>query len=161
MAISGIEGVTVRDVLLNDVSRTNRIFLRTLGDPKEDEMQRSPAGGLSPIIWQAGHVIATDVYFARLCGSDVTLPDGFDALFGRGTGGVKAYPSLAEITPLYERGQAALEAVVQSAEMGRAVESKNFKTVADALSFACFHRGYHTGKICTLRALLGYSPLFG
>ena len=160
MAISGIEGLTVRDVLLNDVSRTSRIFLRTLGDLKEDELQRSPAGGLSPVIWQVGHVTATDAYFARLCGSDISLPDGFDALFGRGTGGVKAYPSLAAVKPLYERGQAALEAVVQSAEMGRAVESKNFKTVAEALSFNCFHRGYHIGKICTLRALMGYAPLF-
>lgn len=160
MAISGVEGLTVRDMLLHDVARTHRIFLRTVGDLTEDEMQRVMAGGLSPVIWQIGHVVATDVYFARLCGSDVTLPDGFNSLFGRGTGGAKPYPSLSEIKPVYERGQSALEAIVQSIEMSRAVESKNFKTVADAVSFNCFHRGYHIGKICTLRALLGRAPLF-
>ena len=160
MAISGIEGLTVRDVLLNDVGRTNRILLRTLGDLTNDEAQRSPVSGLSPVIWQVGHLAASDAYFAGLCGSGITLPDGFGALFGRGTGGVKAYPSLAEVTPLYERAHAALEAVVQSAELGREVDSKNFKSVADTLSFACFHRGYHIGKICTLRGLLGRAPLF-
>jgi hypothetical protein len=160
MAISRVEAITVRDVLLNDVARTNRIFLRTLGDLTEDEMQRSPAGGLSPVIWQVGHVAVSDAFFVRLCGSDITVPDGFDTLFGRGTGGVKAYPSFADIKPLYERIQTALEALTQSAEMDRAIESKNFKTVADALSFNCFHRGYHIGKICTLRALMGRQPLF-
>jgi len=160
MAISGVESLTVRDVLLNDVARTNSIFLRTLGDLTEDEMQRSMAGGLSPVIWQVGHVAVSDAFFARLCGSDVTVPEGLDVLFGRGTGGAKPYPSFAEIKPVYERVQSALEAIVQSAEMGRAVESKNFKTVADALGFNCFHRGYHIGKICTLRALMGRQPLF-
>ena len=131
-----------------------------MGDLTDDEMQRAPAGGLSPVIWQVGHVAVSDAFFARLCGSDVTVPEGFDALFGRGTGGVKTYPPFAEIKTYYERMQAALEAIAQSAEMGRAVESKNFKTVADALSFNCFHRGYHIGKMCTLRGLLGRAPLF-
>ncbi len=35
-----------------------------------------------------------------------------------------------------------------------------FKTVGDVVSFATFHRGYHIGKICTLRALLGKPRLF-
>lgn len=164
MVISGVDELTVRDVLLNDVARTNRIFLRTVGDLTDDEMQRVLAGGLSPVIWQVGHVTVSDAFFAKLCGSDVTVPEGLEGLFGRGTGrgtgGAKPYPSFAGIKPVYERVQAALEAIVQSADMGRAVESKNFKTVADALSFNCFHRGYHIGKICTLRALLGRAPLF-
>ena len=160
MAISGVEGLTVRDVFLMEISRTNRILLRTLEDLSADELQRSPVSNLSPVIWQVGHVAATDAYFARMCGAEVVLPEEFMGLFGRNTGGAKPYPGLVDVKPVYEKGQQALEALAQSAEMARTVESKNFKTVADALSFNCFHRGYHIGKICTLRALMGRQPLF-
>jgi hypothetical protein len=155
-----VEGIGVRDIFLMEINRTNRILLRTLEDLSADELQRSPVSGLSPVIWQVGHVAATDAYFARMCGADVTLLEEFRGLFGRNSGGAKPYPGLVEVKPVYEMGQQTLEALTQSAEMGRAVESKNFKTVADALSFNCFHRGYHIGKICTLRALMGRQPLF-
>jgi len=160
MAMSSVEALTVRDVFLMEINRTNRILLRTLEDLSADELQRSPVTGLSPVIWQVGHVAATDAYFAGMCGADLTLPEAFTGLFGRNTGGAKPYPGLGDVKAVYEAGQQALEALTQSAEMGRAIESKNFKTVADALSFNCFHRGYHIGKICTLRALMGRAPLF-
>lgn len=160
MTTSSVEGITVRDMFLLEINRTNRILLRTLEDLSADELQRSPVTNLSPVIWQVGHVAATDAYFARMCGADVTVPEAFMGLFGRNTGGAKPYPGLVDVKPVYETGQQALVALAQSTEMGRAVESKNFKTVADALSFNCFHRGYHIGKICTLRALMGRQPLF-
>ena len=160
MTTSSVEGITVRDMFLLEINRTNRILLRTLEDLSADELQRSPVSNLSPVIWQVGHVAATDAYFARMCGADVTVPEAFMGLFGRNTGGAKPYPGLVDVKPVYETGQQALVALAQSTEMGRAVESKNFKTVADALSFNCFHRGYHIGKICTLRALMGRQPLF-
>jgi len=160
LTTSSVEGITVRDMFLLEINRTNRILLRTLEDLSADELQRSPVTNLSPVIWQVGHVAATDAYFARMCGADVTVPEAFMGLFGRNTGGAKPYPGLVDVKPVYETGQQALVALAQSTEMGRAVESKNFKTVADALSFNCFHRGYHIGKICTLRALMGRQPLF-
>jgi hypothetical protein len=160
LATSSVEVIGVRDIFLMEINRTNRILLRTLEDLSADELQRSPVSGLSPVIWQVGHVAATDAYFARMCGADVTLLEEFTGLFGRNSGGAKPYPGLADVKPVYEMGQQTLEALSQSAEMGRAIESKNFKTVADALSFNCFHRGYHIGKICTLRALMGRQPLF-
>jgi len=160
LTTSSVEGITVRDMFLLEINRTNRILLRTLEDLSADELQRSPVSNLSPVIWQVGHVAATDAYFARMCGADVTVPEAFMGLFGRNTGGAKPYPGLVDVKPVYETGQQALVALAQSTEMGRAVESKNFKTVADALSFNCFHRGYHIGKICTLRALMGRQPLF-
>jgi hypothetical protein len=160
MAVSGVESIAAREVLLMEIGRTNRILLRTLEDLSADELQRSPVSNLSPVIWQVGHVAATDAYFAGMCGADVTVSEEFRGLFGRNSGGPKPYPGLVDVKLVYDMGQQALEALTQSAEMGRAIESKNFKTVADALSFSCFHRGYHIGKICTLRALMGRQPLF-
>ena len=159
MAMS-VEGIGVREVFLIEINRTNRILLRTLEDLSEEELQRSPTGGLSPVIWQVGHIAATDAYFARMCGADAAVPEEFAGLFGRNSGGPRPYPQLADVKPVYSAGQQTLETLTRSAEMGRAIESKNFKTVADALSFNCFHRGYHIGKICTLRALMGRQPLF-
>ena len=83
-----------------------------------------------------------------------------NALFRRGTGGARPYPPLAEVRPVYDAAQAAVEAAARSADLTRALETRNFKTVGDALSFNMFHRGYHIGKICPLRALMGRQPLF-
>ncbi len=153
--------VTVnRDVALIEVARTNQILLRTLGDLNEEELQRSPAGGLSPIIWQVGHLATQDAYFARLCGHDFKPDASVEALFGRGTSGAGPYPPLAEVRLAWDAAHGALESVARTADLSQPVQSKMFKTVGDVVSFATFHRGYHIGKICTLRALLGKPRLF-
>jgi hypothetical protein len=59
-----------------------------------------------------------------------------------------------------EAAHDALAAVAQSTDLTAPVSGEFFKSVADVISFACFHRGYHIGKICTLRALLGKPRLF-
>ncbi len=160
MAKSGQELTINRDVALIEAARTNHILLRTLGDLDEGELQRSPAGGLSPIIWQVGHIASSDAFFARLCGHTFAPDAAFEALFGRRTGGVKPYPPRAEVTLVYEAARAALESVARTADLSQPVEYERFKTVGDVLSFAYFHRGYHIGKICTLRALLSKPRLF-
>jgi hypothetical protein len=155
MALTGQEQTASANVALIEVTRTHHLVLKSLGDLTADELQRSPVGGLSPIIWQVGHIAASDAYFAGLCGQSVAVDDTFRALFGRKTGGVKPYPSLAVVQPVHDSAHMALAAIAQSADLSRAVGGEFFKTVGDVVSFACFHRGYHIGKICTLRALLG------
>ncbi len=160
MTMSGQVVTANQDVALIEVARTNQILLRTLGDLNEEELQLSPAGGLSPIIWQVGHLATQDAYFARLCGHDFTPDASVEALFGRGIGGARPYPPLAEVRPIYDAAQGALEEVARTSDLNQPVQAKMFKTVGDVVSFACFHRGYHIGKICTLRALLGKPRLF-
>ena len=149
------------DFLLYGLTATHTRLFRCLDDLTDDEARRSPAGGLSPIIWQAGHLALTDFNFARRADGRSAAPDGYGDLFKPGTGGEAAYPSLAEVKDALQRGQQALEAVARTADLSVPVDAPSYKTVGEMLIFTYYHRGYHIGKITTLRALLKKPRLFG
>jgi len=133
---------------------------RCVEDVSDSEAAQTPHD-LTPIIWQLGHLALSDGGFLRLAGGTSPAPDSFKGFFRTGSGGPADYPPLGELKPVFEAAQRGLEELARSADLNQRVESRNFATIAEMLVFAAYHRGYHVGKMTTLRALLGKPRLFG
>jgi len=130
----------------------------------EDEANRVPAAGLSPIIWQLGHTAATDAMLGQWAGGRFAPPQEFPELFGTGTGGPAPYPGLNQVKEAFEGAHQALVQIALEADYEAPHDTplrKYYGTVGEMLTFACFHRGWHLGKITTLRTLLGKARMFG
>jgi len=134
--------------------------LRSLHDVTEEEARQMPHG-LTPIIWQAGHIALTDIRCVRRAGRTADVPTGYSELFPPGSGGPAAYPPVAEVVEVLQQAQQQLLEIARSAELQAPVESHNYGTVGEMLVFTIYHRGYHVGKMSTLRALLGRPRPFG
>jgi hypothetical protein len=156
-----VGGTTVRETLLYGLDATHTRAHRCLEDLTEDEARRSPTDGLSPIVWQVGHLAYYDAVFARLVDGRAAAPNGYEALFKAGTGGKAAYPSLHDVQKALDSGQEALVTVARSADPAMALDHPRYHNVGEMITFAIYHRGYHIGKINTLRALLHKARLFG
>jgi hypothetical protein len=81
--------------------------------------------------------------------------------FKAGTGGPADYPSLGQVWEAFDRGHSTLVEAARSADMTRPVEGPMYANVGEMLIYASVHRGYHIGKMTTLRALLNKPILFG
>jgi len=149
-----------RDVALFGLTATFTRINRCLEDISEEEARKLPSG-LTPLIWQAGHIAASDFSFAARADGKAKAPAGYDTLFSRGTGGEAQYPSLAEVKGTLARAQQALEAVARAADLSAPLDAPNYSNVGEMLTFVAYHRGYHVGKMTTLRALLHKPRLFG
>ncbi len=145
----------MREVIVGQLQSSHQRVLRSLEDLTEDEVLRSPVGNLSPVIWQVGHLAWTESFFASRADRPGSVPPMFEELFKSGTGGAGDYPLLAEVTAAFATAHQGLAEVARSADLARTMEGRSYSNVGELLLFACFHRGYHQGKIATLRALLG------
>ncbi len=143
------------EVIVGQLQSSHQRVLRSLEDLTEDDVHRSPAGNLSPVIWQVGHLAWTESFYASRADRTGSVPSLFEQLFKSGTGGAGDYPPLAEVNAAFASAQQGLAEVARSSDLARKIEGRNYSTVGELLLFACFHRGYHQGKIATLRALLG------
>lgn len=150
----------MREIVLFGLNATFTRINRCLEEISEDEARRLPSG-LTPVIWQVGHIAASDFTFAARADGKSKAPAGYDALFGRGTGGEAQYPSLEEVKGTLVRSQQALETVARAADLSAPLDAPNFSNVGEMLTFVAYHRGYHVGKMTTLRALLHKPRLFG
>jgi len=153
-------GVDSRDVIRFGLTASFTRVLRCVEDVSEAEAGQLP-NNLSPMIWQLGHLALSDGGFFRLAGGTSPAPDLFKGFFRTGSGGAADYPPLSDVKPVFEAAQRELEHLAQSADLAQRVESRNFATIGEMLVFAAYHRGYHIGKMTTLRALLGKPRLFG
>ncbi|HXX39289.1 MAG TPA: DinB family protein [bacterium] len=134
---------------------------RCAADLTDEEARRVLAGQLTGATWQIGHTALIDANVVRRAGGTFAVPDGYESLFKMGSGGSAAYPPLADLLNLLERTQAALLQIAATGDYARPVEGQNYSNVGEMLVFNCVHRGYHIGKLTTIRALLGKPRLFG
>ncbi len=153
--------VDSRQMILGVLRGTHQRVLRCIEDLSDDEARRSPTGNLTPVIWQVGHLAFSDARFAARVERPYPLASAYEELFKGGTGGPGAYLQLSEVTTAFNTAHQNLEEVVESVDLSRPVDSRTYTNVGEMLMFACYHRGYHTGKMATLRALLGKPRLFG
>ncbi len=151
----------MHETLLYGLTATHTRIHRCLADLTEEEALRSPMAGLAPIIWQAGHLAWADSNMAHRVDGSSAAPDGYTDLFKTGTGGEAAYPPLAEVKEILDWAQRSLEAAARTADPATSLEARNYSNVGEMLVFASYHRGYHIGKMTTLRALLKKPRLFG
>jgi DinB superfamily len=140
------------------------ILKHTLSDMSEDDAQRIPQLGLSPVVWQVGHLAY--VNYTLALGPEAArtrVPERHPALFATGTGGKAGYPAFGTILATLEDSHAALRAAVAEADLTTPNEGPfgAWHNFAEMYAFANNHYWYHIGKITTLRALLGKPRLFG
>ncbi len=150
----------MRRVALYGLTATATRVLRCIEDVSNDEARRTP-NDLSPLIWQLGHLAQSDGGFLQRGGMVSPAPASFSALFKTGSGGPAAYPSLVDVKATFEAAQRELEKLAGTADLTQRVDARNYATLGEMLVFAAYHRGYHVGKMTTLRALLGKPRLFG
>lgn len=152
----------IQQVLLYGLNATMTRLHRSIGDLTDEEAGRSPIDGLAPIIWQVGHVAFTDAYLARKVDGRSRVPDGYPERFRSGSGGPANYPPLAEVKEVAAASQRSVEELVRATDLATPLESDRYgSNVAELIMFICQHRGYHIGKMNTLRALLKKPRLFG
>lgn len=132
----------------------------TLQDVTEEEALARPQC-LAPIVWQVGHLAVSEAsYVGHMGGPEVLLPARYTDLFRTGTTGDDTLPSLQEVIQSFNEVQ---ESMLQlaSEDVDRVIPGKNRSgTIADLLLGTNLHRGYHIGKIMTIRGLLGKQRLF-
>ena len=150
----------IRDAIQYGLTATYTRILRSVEDVSDVEARQVPHN-LSPLIWQLGHVALTDGGFLRLSGGISPAPESFKGFFRTGSGGPADYPSLTDVKTVAEAVQRDLMELARSGDLSQHVESRNFATAGEMLIFVAYHRGYHVGKMTTLRALLGKPRLFG
>jgi hypothetical protein len=160
-----------RALLQYQVAMSHQVLKRSLEGISDEEARRTP-GGLSPILWQAGHIALANFGFARgslgfVLGRDVAplgvLPGNSAALFKTGTGGAASYPPFGDVAGSVDASHDALARAVAEVDLRAPNEGPGgaWHTQAEAFAFAVMHGWYHIGKINTLRALLGKPKLFG
>ena len=150
----------MRELIVYGLESSFARAIRCVEDVTEDEARSMPHA-LSPIIWQLGHLVVSDAGYLRRAGGTVELPGAYGTLFPTGTGGQATYPPLTEARGFFEQIQRGLVEAARAADLSRPVEGRSYSTAGEVLIFVGYHRGYHVGKMTTLRALLKKPRLFG
>ncbi len=148
-------------VLAGMLRRSADNLLAALDDMSDDELRARPHG-LAPSLWQVGHVALSHAQLVRQAGATIDLPEAWSTLFEWGTSGEGDLPSRDEVIRLFrEANDRMLE--LCAGDLARNVEYApgRANTLGNLLAFHLYHRGYHHGKLMTLRALLGKPRLLG
>jgi DinB family protein len=149
--------------VLNQLEGSHRLVKELVGDVLDDEARRVPAANLSPITWQVGHLAFADATFGRHARGAYTVPENYAGLFKTGTGGHASYPEFNEVLEAFDASHQMLAQLAGEADFASpmTILPGAFNSLGEMFIFVCAHRGYHAGKIGTLRCLLGKPRVFG
>jgi DinB family protein len=123
------------------------------------DARRVMAGRLTPVVWQVGHLALVDGIYVRRAGGESPVPASYTELFKQGSGGEQDYPPLSEVWSVFDTTHRALIHRASGANYEAPIDQPAYKTIGEMLLYASYHRGYHIGKIMSLRGLLGKAPL--
>lgn len=123
------------------------------------DARRVMAGKLTPVVWQVGHLALVDGNYVRRTGGESPVPARYAELFKQGSGGEQDYPPLSEVWKVFDTTHRALMDRASDADYEAPIDAPAYKTVGAMLLYSSYHRGYHIGKIMSLRGLLGKAPL--
>ena len=145
----------MREALKNQLTFTAESVEQALADLSTEEAAARPHG-LTPIVWQVGHMAYYDALLVQeVVGGALLVPETYKELFRQGSTGDGPLPPLYEVRAAFERAHQGLLRLAEG-DLDQPVDGGNeYNTVGSALAFMNIHRGYHIGKIFTLRALLG------
>jgi hypothetical protein len=149
---------------------TNRLLDQT----PPGEWFSQPAGCVTHVAWQVGHLAMAEYRMAleRIRGprpeDDALIAEPFLRLFARASvpdGDVSRYPSAAEIRAVFDRvHHQALDELrtLDEAELDKPVLKPHSlaKTKLWSLLWCAQHEAIHAGQIGLLRRQLGYAPLW-
>lgn len=145
----------MRETIKNQLRYTAGHLELALTDVSEDEAAARPQG-LTSIVWQVGHMAYYDAWLVQQAtGGKLLVPEEYEELFRQGSTGDGPMPSLAEVRAAFQRAHEGLMKLADG-DLEQPLEGgREYATVGGGLTFMNLHRGYHTGKVFTLRALLG------
>ncbi len=158
-----------------DGLRTARRYTERILENVEDaDWFRQPAGGVTHVAWQVGHMTVAEFRLAmqRIHGpqaSDAELvSDEFMALFGKGSQpdpDASKYPSVQEIRAtfgrVHEQTIEQLRTVSdETLESPSEPEHPMFSTKLGALHWTAQHEFTHAGQISLIRRLLGNDAMW-
>lgn len=159
---------------LDQIVFSREYTVRLLDSTPVEDWFRQPAGGVTHIAWQVGHLAMAEYRLAleRIRGANPEdaelIPSSFLKSFGKDSLPEAApgrYPAPAEIRAVFDRVH---EQVVRElryldeAELDKPVLKPHaiVKTKGWALLWCAHHEMLHAGQIGLLRRLLGHSPLW-
>lgn len=156
----GAVTVDMRDIFRKQLEFSGTSLLKATEDLTDEEAAHRPHD-LAPIVWQVGHIAYYDaVLLSKVHGGEPDVPAEYAQLFKQGSSGEGDFPPLSEVRATFQRVH---EEILKLAELelDRELEGGPLSsTLAGALMFNNMHRGWHNGKIMTLRALLGKPVMF-
>jgi len=166
----GDQSVTQLADAISRICTARRYTEDLLANVEDDDWFRLPAGGVSHIAWQAGHLAVCEYGLAMkrvrgVCPEDEQLlsAEHFQ-LFGKGSvpsEDASRYPSVAEIRELLTRVHTAALNELESLDAAAANEAvadpphPMFNTKLGALDWCASHEFLHAGQIGLLRRQLG------
>lgn len=151
----------LRELIISQLTMSANSMQSVLTKDVTEEEARTRPENLAPMVWQAGHIAYYEaVLVAEVEGGQPAVPDTYERLFEQGSGGGGDFPPFSDVVATLKRSQTALLRLADR-DLGMPIAGEPLYTsLAGALLFTHYHRGYHMGKIMTLRGLLGKPRLF-
>ena len=144
-----------KDYVTQMLSLSHGRLREAIDGVSDADARRVMAGKLTPVVWQVGHLALVDGNYVRRAGGESPVPARYAELFKQGSGGEQDYPPIGEVWNVFDTTHRALMDRAAGADYQAPIDAPAYKTVGAMLLYASYHRGYHIGKIMSLRGLLG------
>jgi hypothetical protein len=150
---------------------TRQWTLNYLEGIPEDKLTHQPWPGANHVLWNLGHIGASDTFGIAALKGATDLPTGpYDSIFGMGSTPVddrSKYPPIKEVRD-YVDGQRrellALLGGMSEADLLKPTEGDMAQFAPDTagvLFTLAWHEGVHAGQIVAIRKTLGLKPIMG
>ncbi|SMG16494.1 DinB superfamily protein [Marivirga sericea] len=140
-------------------------FEKAVEKVNEADLVLIPAGFNNHIIWNIGHVIATqNVLIYGMSGLDFTLPTDFIKRYKKGSFPAEIDQPKTELETIFELGKIADEQLGYDIKEMRFGDYQQYETsfgitlnsFNDALQFNNIHESLHLGYVMAMKRALGY-----
>lgn len=160
--------MNARDALQLSIDMGKMISLGYLGDLTDAEMMKRPCAGCNHIIWQVGHLIASErnMIEGLFPGSMPNLPAGFAEKYTKETSKSdrsEDFHSKADLLALFEQVRTATLAALtrcSDADLDRPTGLDYAPTTAALFELQGSHWLMHAGQWAVVRRICGRAPLF-
>lgn len=116
--------------------------------------------GLTPVLWQVGHLAASDASLLRRAGAAIELPSWVQDKYAKDTTGEGLSQSMDEVWAEFSKVQSAVLRLADS-DLQKPIDhpAKIYQNVGEGLLYMLIHRGYHHGKITSLKTLIAKTKI--
>lgn len=144
------------------------MFNSALKEVKPEDLHKKSNDKSASLLWLAGHLVNSRYYLANLIGAseEHEYSDMFNG-DGSPMKEVSAYPSIEEIQKAFDSISEKLMSGLSNLkdeDLDKKLKDKwphGDDTHFGAISFMCWHEGWHIGQMSVLRKHLGYKGLAG
>ena len=140
-------------------------FEKAVSNINEADLKVIPAGFNNNILWNIGHVVATqNVLIYGMSGLDFTIPTDFIKRYKKGSFPTDVDHPKEELETIFELGKIANEQLMFDIKEMKFDDYQKYETsfgitlnsFNDALQFNNIHEGLHLGYLMAMKRALGY-----